>query len=147
MLVGLPFVFDAAADHLWLLRFNAVDEDGSAELDFAEFTAIMDTCAQPQPQCYVADPSKRISDIVARHVMRARRRFPKSTRVLGDSFRHIADMQASSGSHHRLPKEHRKPSVPTQPRSGQRPPVARQQAQRGTVQNQAGSSWLGERAA
>lgn len=49
MLVGLPFVFDAAADHLWLLRFNALDEDGSAELDFAEFTAIMDTCAQPQP--------------------------------------------------------------------------------------------------
>jgi hypothetical protein len=35
MLVGLPFVFDAAADHLWLLRFNALDEDGSAELDFA----------------------------------------------------------------------------------------------------------------
>lgn len=40
-----PWFFDVAADHLWLLRFNALDEDGSAELDFAEFTAIMDTCA------------------------------------------------------------------------------------------------------
>ena len=39
---------DVAADSMWLLRFNALDEDGSAELDFEEFKQIMDTCVHTQ---------------------------------------------------------------------------------------------------
>ncbi len=50
------FLIDAPTDSLWLLRFNTLDEDGSAELDFEEFKQIMDTCVQPQTQCYDGHP-------------------------------------------------------------------------------------------
>lgn len=79
---------------------------------------------------------------------------PRSTRSLAKGFRHMASMNINQSSHCKMPKEHRKPSVPKQQRNGRRPVAARQLPQRdGTQaepkmskQGNIGSAWLGEEA-
>ena len=70
---------------------------------------------------------------------------PRSTRVLGNGFRHIAKMQARG--YHKIPRELRKPSVPKQQPRRPPPLTERQQSSdesKPLRQDRAGSAWLGE---